>query len=83
MTGEFLSFLGNLSRYYFNEELLLPSVATWWCGQERERDYVLENLDRLIIRRISTTRSLLLAGRDGQVESDVSKLDLDVRLTGP
>ncbi|MGD8339783.1 MAG: circularly permuted type 2 ATP-grasp protein, partial [Gammaproteobacteria bacterium] len=71
----FLSFLGNLSRYYFSEDLLLPSVATWWCGQEQERDYVLENLDRLIIRRISTTRSLLLAGRDGQVESDESTLD--------
>jgi uncharacterized circularly permuted ATP-grasp superfamily protein/uncharacterized alpha-E superfamily protein len=74
----FLSFLGNLSRYYFNEDLLLPSVATWWCGQERERDYVLENLDRLIIRRISTTRSLLLAGRDGQVENEVSRADLDM-----
>jgi len=63
----YLSFLASLSRYYFSEELLIPSVATWWCGQERERDYVLANLDRLIVRRISTTRSLLVAGKDGRV----------------
>ena len=27
------------------EELKMPSVATWWCGQEAARRHVLENLD--------------------------------------
>jgi uncharacterized circularly permuted ATP-grasp superfamily protein/uncharacterized alpha-E superfamily protein len=63
----FLSFLGSLSRYYFAEDLVLPSVATWWCGQPREREHVLENLDHLIVRRISTTRSLLISGQDGRI----------------
>jgi uncharacterized circularly permuted ATP-grasp superfamily protein/uncharacterized alpha-E superfamily protein len=62
-----LSFLPNLCKYYLGEELALPSVATWWCGQQREREYVLDNLDELIIRRISTTRSVLFGGRDGRV----------------
>jgi uncharacterized alpha-E superfamily protein len=29
----------------------MPSVATWWCGQQSARNYVLEHLDELIIRR--------------------------------
>jgi uncharacterized circularly permuted ATP-grasp superfamily protein/uncharacterized alpha-E superfamily protein len=65
----FLSFMPGISRYYFGEDLLLPSIATWWCGQEREREHVLANIDRLILRRISTTRSLLVGGQDGRVGS--------------
>ena len=54
----FLSFLPGLSRFFLGEELAMPSVATWWCGQARERDHVLANLDRLVVRRISTARNL-------------------------
>lgn len=45
-------FMPYLARYYLQEELILPQIATWWCGQEKERDYVLENLERLIIKKI-------------------------------
>ncbi len=48
-----LAFLPRLSRYFLNQELLLPSVATWWCGQRRERDFVLQNLERLVIKPIN------------------------------
>ena len=30
----FLAFLPGLCRHILGEELKLPSVATWWCGQE-------------------------------------------------
>jgi len=50
-----LAFLPRLSRYFLSQELMLPSVATWWCGQRRERDFVLQNLDRLIIKSINRT----------------------------
>ncbi|MCK9395441.1 MAG: circularly permuted type 2 ATP-grasp protein [Methylobacter sp.] len=50
-----LAFLPRLSRYFLNQELKLPSVATWWCGQRRERDFVLQNLDRLVIKPINRT----------------------------
>ncbi len=62
----FLSFLPSLSRFFLGEELALPSVATWWCGQAKEREYVLANLDQLIVRRISTARNLF-AGNQGSL----------------
>ena len=47
-----LAFLPRLARYFLNQELILPSVASWWCGQRRERDFVLHNIDRLVIKPI-------------------------------
>src|SRR6185369_3817856 len=35
-----LAFLPGLCRHFLGEELKLPSVATWWCGQEEALDYV-------------------------------------------
>ncbi len=48
-----LAFLPRLARHFLNQELLLPSVATWWCGQRRECDFVIQNLDKLIIKQIN------------------------------
>jgi uncharacterized circularly permuted ATP-grasp superfamily protein/uncharacterized alpha-E superfamily protein len=48
-----LAFLPGLARYLLNEELKLPSIATWWCGQRREREFVLKNFDRLVIKPIN------------------------------
>jgi uncharacterized circularly permuted ATP-grasp superfamily protein/uncharacterized alpha-E superfamily protein len=48
-----LAFLPRLSRYFLDQELKLPSIATWWCGQKRERDFVLQNIDNLVIKPIN------------------------------
>lgn len=47
-----LAFLPRLARHFLDQELILPSVATWWCGQPHERDFVLQNMDRLVIKQI-------------------------------
>ncbi|HWV98891.1 MAG TPA: circularly permuted type 2 ATP-grasp protein [Candidatus Acidoferrum sp.] len=46
----FLAFLPSLCRHLLAEELLLPSIATWWCGQAEELHYVTEHLDSLILK---------------------------------
>ena len=48
-----MAFLPRLARYFLNDELKLPSIATWWCGQVRERDFVLQHLDSLVIKPIN------------------------------
>ena len=45
-----LPFLPGLSRRLLGEELKLPSVPTWWCGQPKELQFVLENLAELVIK---------------------------------
>lgn len=49
-------FMKSIARYFLEEELILPQIATWWCGQEKERAFVYENLERLIIKSIDTTQ---------------------------
>lgn len=47
-----MAFLPRLCQHVLGEDLILPSVATWWCGQNKEKEYVLDNLGALIIRKI-------------------------------
>lgn len=47
-----LPFLPALCKELLGEELQLPSAATWWCGQDRERNYVLDHLEDLVIKPI-------------------------------
>jgi uncharacterized circularly permuted ATP-grasp superfamily protein/uncharacterized alpha-E superfamily protein len=48
-TRAFLAFMPAICRRLLDEELRLPSVATWWCGQKNEREHVIRNLDRMVI----------------------------------
>ncbi|MEM6584124.1 MAG: circularly permuted type 2 ATP-grasp protein [Pseudomonadota bacterium] len=43
------AFLPRLARVMLGEPLVLPNAATWWCGSEEERGYVLANLDNLVV----------------------------------
>src|ERR1700744_4946944 len=44
-----LGFLPGLSRHLLGEDLKLPHIATWWCGQKRARGEVLSRLDEIAI----------------------------------
>ncbi|MFB0872791.1 MULTISPECIES: circularly permuted type 2 ATP-grasp protein [unclassified Sphingobium] len=45
----FAAFLPQLSRALMGADLILPNIATWWCGQPRERDHVRARLDDLVV----------------------------------
>jgi uncharacterized circularly permuted ATP-grasp superfamily protein/uncharacterized alpha-E superfamily protein len=44
-----LGFLPGLSRRLLGEDLQMPNIATWWCGQKSARDEVLSRLDEVAI----------------------------------
>jgi uncharacterized circularly permuted ATP-grasp superfamily protein/uncharacterized alpha-E superfamily protein len=44
-----LGFLPSLSRRLFGEDLKMPHIATWWCGQKAAREEVLSRLDEVAI----------------------------------
>jgi uncharacterized circularly permuted ATP-grasp superfamily protein/uncharacterized alpha-E superfamily protein len=45
-----MPFLPRLAAILLGESLSLPSVATWWCGQDYARDWVLEHLDHVVVK---------------------------------
>jgi uncharacterized circularly permuted ATP-grasp superfamily protein/uncharacterized alpha-E superfamily protein len=48
-----MPFLPELCERLLGQTLRLPSVETWWCGDEAALSHVLRNLDSLVIRPIS------------------------------
>ncbi|PAW80035.1 MAG: hypothetical protein B9S32_01510 [Verrucomicrobia bacterium Tous-C9LFEB] len=44
------AFLNPLCRHLLGEDLKMPSVATWWCGQKKAFEYVCDHLDDLTVR---------------------------------
>src|SRR5882757_7584709 len=47
-----MPFLQPIARYFLSEDLLIPTIASWWCGQPKELDYVLSHLSNLVVKRI-------------------------------
>ncbi|MEX0818113.1 MAG: circularly permuted type 2 ATP-grasp protein [Pirellulaceae bacterium] len=45
-----IPFLPRIAREWMGEELLLPSTATWWCGQEQARSDVRSRLGKISVR---------------------------------
>ncbi len=48
-TPALMSILGELCRHLLGEELLMPSVATQWCGEAESLRYTFEHLNSLVI----------------------------------
>ena len=45
-----MPYLPSLCRTMLGEELLLPSIASWWCGTPEARKKVLDSLDQFVIK---------------------------------
>jgi uncharacterized circularly permuted ATP-grasp superfamily protein/uncharacterized alpha-E superfamily protein len=64
-TAATMAFLPSLCRALLGEELRMPSVATWWCGQETEREYVIEHLEELVLKpTFPSPRAEVVFGED-------------------
>ncbi|MDX2234022.1 MAG: circularly permuted type 2 ATP-grasp protein [Hyphomonadaceae bacterium] len=50
-----MSFWPRLAQRLLGEDLLLPNIATWWCGDDAARDVVRARLDDLAIAPAFTT----------------------------
>jgi uncharacterized circularly permuted ATP-grasp superfamily protein/uncharacterized alpha-E superfamily protein len=49
-SAAWLGFLPGVSQRLRDEQLKLPAVATWWCGEQAALEYVLAHLDQLVIK---------------------------------
>lgn len=48
-TRALLAFMPRLAEVLLGAPLLLPNIATWWCGQPSERAFVAERADGMVI----------------------------------
>jgi len=52
-----MAFLPQLARRLLGEDLSLPSVQTWWCGEPDSLRYVVEHLDQVVIKPAFSPRT--------------------------
>lgn len=45
-----MAFMPTICKYFLDEPLKLPNIASWWCGQASERQYVIEHMSELVIK---------------------------------
>jgi uncharacterized circularly permuted ATP-grasp superfamily protein/uncharacterized alpha-E superfamily protein len=57
-TAAVMPFLPGLARQLLGEDIKLPSVATWWCGQAPALDWVLNHLDSVVVKPAFPTRGM-------------------------
>jgi uncharacterized circularly permuted ATP-grasp superfamily protein/uncharacterized alpha-E superfamily protein len=57
-TAAIMPFLPGLSIKLLGEPLKLPSVATWWCGQEPALKWVLEHLNQVVVKPAFPARAM-------------------------
>ena len=60
-----------LCRRLLGEELKLPSVPTWWCGQPKELQFVLDHLHEMVIKSAYPTQ-----GADPVFGQDLTREEL-------
>jgi uncharacterized circularly permuted ATP-grasp superfamily protein/uncharacterized alpha-E superfamily protein len=68
-----MPFLNRASQYLLGQDLIIPNIATWWCGQKKEMDYVLANISKLVIKKIYRD-STLTSSKEG---STLSKQEIE------
>ncbi|MFL6417378.1 MAG: circularly permuted type 2 ATP-grasp protein [Bryobacteraceae bacterium] len=57
-TAAIMPFLPGLTRHLLGEQLRLPSVATWWCGQDYALNWVLEHLEGVVVKPAFPSRMM-------------------------
>ncbi len=57
-SGALMGFLPAICEFLLGERLLMPSVATWWCGEKPALEYVREHFDELVIKPAYPTQRM-------------------------
>jgi uncharacterized circularly permuted ATP-grasp superfamily protein len=47
------AFVPQMIKYYLNEDIILPNVPTYICWDDKDRKYVLKNLNKLVVKEVS------------------------------
>ena len=60
-----MPFLPGICKHLFGQELLMPSVPTWWCGDKAQREAAFGRFDEMVIKPLyqGPKRSSWFVGR--------------------
>ena len=47
------AYVPKMIEYYLSEKIIIPNVPTYICADDKERDHVLANIDRLVVKAVN------------------------------
>ncbi|MEQ8746284.1 circularly permuted type 2 ATP-grasp protein [Pyruvatibacter sp.] len=65
------AFMPAVAKHFEGSDLLLPDIATWWCGDDAARQHVVANLDTLAIREATNTHRVMAPAASGTAGSQI------------
>jgi uncharacterized circularly permuted ATP-grasp superfamily protein len=67
------AYVPDIIRYYLTEEPILNNVETYLCTREKEKNYVLANLDKLVVKAVGESGGygMLIGTQSTQKEREV------------
>jgi uncharacterized circularly permuted ATP-grasp superfamily protein/uncharacterized alpha-E superfamily protein len=75
-SAAWMGFIPAAAERLLGEKLLLPSVATWWCGEAPALSYVIENIERLVIKPAYPNQNFgAVFGRDLDAQARASLIE--------
>jgi len=45
------AYVPDMIKYYLDQDPIIPNVDTWLCSRDADRDHVLQNLDKLVVKQ--------------------------------
>lgn len=71
------AYVPDIIRYYLKEEPILSNVPTYLCWEQKQRDYVLANLDKLVVKPANESGGYgMLIGTQSTAEKRAQFADL-------
>jgi len=66
-------FVPDMIKFYLGQEAILPNVPTYICARENDKKYVLENLDKLVVKSTNESGGYgMLMGHQATKKSEKS-----------
>ncbi|WP_037914524.1 circularly permuted type 2 ATP-grasp protein [Sulfitobacter sp. 20_GPM-1509m] len=81
-TRALMAFLPKIARKHLGQPLIMPNIATWWCGHAAERDHVINHCEQMMVGSAFSTVPLMAdpgtfvfdADKQGSFPDHVTKL---------
>lgn len=69
------AYVPRIIKYYLGEDAILPNVETYICGEDDHRKYVLENIEKLVVKEANEAGGygMLIGPKSTQAERDLFK----------
>ena len=66
------TFVPKIIKYYLDQDAIIPNVPSWLCMYEDQREYVISNLDKLVVKPANESGGygMIIGPRASQAERD-------------